>query len=255
MKAERLAEIRKEIENIKFRSSKAGSVISKSGKLIQTAMTYGDELLLRLRDGYEISIDHVKSIKKGKTLEAEARGLMRRVMLGNSVYLADSQKTVESGYFIGHIDSELPKYIFDTKVSVDVKTFENAELTHDDEWQMKTYLLGSLLETGVRKTGYVVKCLLDLPEEMIQKEESKIYRMGGYVTVDDPEYIAECERFRRNNVYPHREDKDRVTPFKVELTDEDIEKINKSGRELREYMLKTFDEWVAKRESSMLLEL
>lgn len=249
MNKERLLEIRKAIETKKFRSSMAGSVVSASGKLIQTGKSYGDSLILEIRDGYKKSIDHVKSIKKGVILEAEARGLVRRVLFGNKTYIADSQREVESEYYRGHIDMETDRFIIDTKVSEDVRTFEESKLTWDNEWQMKSYLYSDFLSTGKLKTGYVVKCLLDLPEELILKEESKIYRYGGYTSADDPDYIEECAQFRANNIYPHREDKDRIMPFKVELLDSDIEKLNKQARELKEYMLETFDEWVAKRES------
>lgn len=239
MKQETIDRVREALKNYKFRSSSAGSVVSASGKLIQTAKTYGDKLLMELINGYKERISS-EAMEKGTACEPEARAMIYRLFFPG-MYIPDSQRVVESDYFRGHIDMEPNGIIIDAKNAQNAKTFMASDLTHDNEWQMKTYLHGN----GTKR-GYVIYCLNDLPEELLNKKIALLWKYGGYESAEDPKFLKEKENLIRSETYPELADEDRVKVFPVELTDADVEKMETCAAQLRQYMIDSFEEMVAR---------
>lgn len=237
MKQETINRVRTALKTYKFRSSSAGSVVSASGKLIQTAMSYGNKLLMELIHQYREEI-HSSAMEKGTACEPDARALIYRVFFPGQ-YIPDSQRMVESAFFRGHIDMEPGGTVIDAKNAENARTFLNAALSYDNEWQMKSYLQA----TGTKK-GYVIYCLNDLPEELLNRKINLAYKYGGFETLSDPEFIKKRDNIIRQETYPEYEDHDRVKVFEVTLSDEDERKMNLCAHLLRTYMQEAFEEIV-----------
>lgn len=247
-------QIRERLKTYKFRSSFAGSVVSTSGKLTVGMKSYGEKLVMELISDYKRKI-YSTAMEKGTACEPESRGLIYRVFFPGE-YIPDSQREIESEYFIGHIDIDRPNTIIDAKNSETDLTFAKAEPTDDNIWQMRTYLMGD------KKTfGWVIYTLNDLPEPLLNRKLSKSYYDNGFdrniswEANQDPRWLAIKDNIIKSETYPNLDDHDRIKPFRIDLTPEHCEHINKCAGLLRAYMQEFFEEFIGNSEKNRSLNL
>lgn len=242
MKQEAIERIRKEISEYKFRSSKAGTVVSKSGKVGKEQETYAIECLWKLISPHTDEEIGTDAIIKGHLCEGENRRLIGRLLFPGE-YIKEGQRRVSSPYFIGHLDYEHRDIIIDAKNSENFRTYMKAELTYDYERQMQTYMLGASLEDGRDKKGFIAYTLMDTPEQLIEGKVSKEFALLRKRYGDDAGIDVEEVRRKviQRETYPLLEDVDRVKLFPVVLSQKDIQDINETGRNLRAEMQNLFE--------------
>ena len=177
------------------------------------AKTYVQELYLYDKFGIRQEIDS-KYIDKGNIVEDASIELARIVLDLDEAEKNEIQ--IENDYLIGTPDVWNDKVLLDVKSSWSASTFPFFD-THLKnkmyEWQLKAYMwLTEMSES------YLVYCLVQTPEILIQDEIRRTSWKRGEIDISD-ETDNDVREFHNIDHIPAW---DRVKSFKVELTDEDI---------------------------------
>jgi hypothetical protein len=171
-------------------------------------------------------------LEKGIVCEPESIELAVRVLFPELEGTPGSELKNEEHYsndFVqGTPDLIIGDAVIDIKTSFTAHSFPLTaeEPSSDYYYQVQTYLA----LTG-KSVGYVVHCLVDTPENLIQDELYRYARKNGLI--DCPEDVE--SDIREAHLYSRLPDKLRIKSFVFERDDKTIEKIYKRVEECREY--------------------
>jgi hypothetical protein len=201
-------------------------------QLSKGAKTYIKEVWLKNEKGFEEEITD-KKLRKGIQGEEDAINLISFVdgimYVKNEERKHDHHITGECDVVTDFKDLEFEgtffdsvKVIDDTKCSWNPRTFMNATLTTDYEWQGRAYLY--LYDADIFRLRH---CLVDCPPDVYQDEFKKFCWNHNVLDPEFPEYKEVIEQFKRNYLYEHsglytREE--RVKTFNV-VRDYDLEEV------------------------------
>lgn len=199
---------------------------SKSEVLSQTAKTYIQELVLE--DIYGIKKEFSsRYTDKGNIQEDESIELAARVL--DLPFCTKNDEYFENDFIKGTPDLVLDDEIIDIKTSWDGSTFPwfAEELpTKDYYWQ----LIGYMWLTG-RKNGRIVYALVDTPEDIVLDEIRRTSWKKFELEVSD-----ETEKeVRAKHEFNHIPENLRVKEFKVEYSEESVNKIIDKIKAAKEY--------------------
>ena len=152
----------------KFRCSALGNIISKSGKMTQGVQTYLQEIFIEETTGIRKQVSS-KYFDKGNLCEQNAMQILQEALYPNSFVRAFKTK-LSNDFVQGTLDVDMPDYLYDIKNAYDRFTFGKAECSWDYEWQVKAYLW-----LKGKTKGRLFYTLCDMPEELIQEEEIKLF--------------------------------------------------------------------------------
>jgi CRISPR/Cas system-associated exonuclease Cas4 (RecB family) len=231
------------MDKLKIRASQLGLFMSKSGKLIQGGKTEALKLWLKHQYGYD-EIVTSPAMTKGTELEADAIEIVQKVLGGEKRINSDiramlcagkkytnDQKAVSFGYYndylTGSPDVILKDAIEDIKVSMNIRTFYEAELTDLYEWQLQAYMW----LTGRKKARLIYVAMPD-PDWMVM---SKVGALTYQVRDEDMiAHYADQIRHNAKCVLKLPLEK-RIKVFNVEYSQEKIEQIKSIVNQVREY--------------------
>jgi len=222
--------------NYKFRSSGVGNIVSKSGKLTQGVKTYVAQKRLEKLKDFRIEITS-KYFEKGNLTEQAGLAMLNRCLYPGT-FLHKNTKSESNDYITGTCDAITPDgIVYDIKNAWDWETFRKAELTHNYEWQLKAYcwLYG-------KPHGRLMYCLNDMPDEMIDDEERKLFYAKKFPPIDHPEYDEARAELERRYKYDNYSDWERFKIWDVPLLPGDIDRIKSAVEAAREYMAQLDEE-------------
>ena len=215
---------------MKVRCSALGRIMteprSKSEVLSQTAKTYIQELVLEdmygIKKEFSSRFTDKGTIQEDLSIELAARVLDLPFCTKNDEYF-------ENDFIKGTPDLVLDDEIIDIKTSWDGSTFPwfSEELpTKDYYWQ----IMGYMWLTG-RKNGRIVYCLVDTPEDIVLDE----IRRTSWKKFE-LEVTEETEKeVRAKHEFNHIPENLRVKEFKVEYSEESVNKIIEKIGAAKEY--------------------
>lgn len=221
------------MKDLKFRCHNLGrlmTVLKTPEKLPAGAKTLIEEMWEENELGYKERV-YVDAMKKGHLCEAASRDLVQEVLGGP--FRKRNTKLFENDFLRGTPDNLEP--LEDIKNAQTVRTFRNAELKNEYEWQIRAYMM-LLNDNGIEcNEGSVIYTLNPDPEEMILEQEKRLYfRYDCDDTNQD--YIDQCAQIRHNNELILKLDPaKRVKVFRV-VRDQELEELIKVRvRVAREY--------------------
>ena len=196
-----------------FRASEC-SVFAARGRAKDEFLTKGAKTLVKdywLRDfkGFSRFMTN-KYVKKGIQMEESAITLVSK--LYNKMY--NKNEIRKFGFHLtGECDILEPEEIVDIKCPWDAKTFINAELDKDYEYQLRAYM--HLYDRPVSHVYYV---LVDCPEDVYQDEYRRFCWQNNIIDDHLPEYQDALEEFKRTLIYPPElyTEEERVKVFTIE---------------------------------------
>lgn len=161
---------------VKIRASCVGKVMVYPDKkeISKGAKTYMKELWLENKYGYKNEVVS-KYLEKGISFEDEAIAMLSD--LDDEFYMKN-EESKDNKFIKGTCDIDHDGTTLDIKNSWDIKTFMNAELSKLYLYQGHSYM--ALYGT---KSFQLVYCLMDATEEMIEKEQEKLY--FRYKSIDE----------------------------------------------------------------------
>lgn len=165
-----------------------------------------------------------KYTEKGNKTEADAIELLER-FYGWPLAMKNTRKE-ENDFMRGECDIELPEMIVDVKSSFSCWTFpifESDIPETDYEWQIQGYM-----HLWKKEKGMVSFCLMDMPDEMIQKE-LRWKLPEGYSKED---YDREYSKF----IYSNHPDHLRIKSFHFDYYPDKIARVEQRVKECRDYI-------------------
>jgi hypothetical protein len=196
----------------------------KASGLSETCKTYLGELWLEEKYGiYKDVVTH--AIMKGLEREEDAITLLaeyREVMMRKNVLRKSND------FITGECDA-VDDEIWDTKVSWDITTFFNAEITSDYQWQGQGYCI-----LWNKPAANIAYCLLDTPANLLQQFiDSQIRKLPDFVTQNEIDQMV--QEIRLKHVFDYIPNNERLKIFHIERDTEKEEQIYERVRECREY--------------------
>jgi hypothetical protein len=201
------------------------------GSMGETCIKALKKIFIKEKYGREREIEN-DYLEKGTLQEPVSLTLLSEV--DNVLYL-ENKKQFKNDFVKGRPDS-LPfnrEKFPDIKTCWDIFTFFNAELTAKYEYQ----LIGYMWLTG-RKESEIVYTLVNTPEHLIEREESRTFYKMGVVDRDDFNYQLACAEIRRCNTFDDIPKEERIKRFTVLYDEEKIEQIKTRLLQCREYLNK-----------------
>jgi hypothetical protein len=224
-------------DNWKARASMVGNLMtqpqSKAAKdnneLSETAKKYLYEEYARFVWGKEPLDVTTKQMAKGNTAEEDSLLLLSTI--DGIIYEKNEQK-VSNDYLIGTPDviCREPLAIKDVKTSWDSKTFISKH--YEGLSNLYYYQLLAYLEITGAKTGEVVFCLVDTPEELIQDELYRAAKRQNCIELPPPKEAA----IRNSMTFEDIPQEQRIIRFQVDYNEEVIHKIRQKIDKCREFL-------------------
>lgn len=224
-----------DFSNYKFRCSQLGDIIPKSGKLTQTAKSKLIEIYVSETYGVFKEITS-KQIEKGNRMESYSIALIDKLFYGG-IFLAKEKERKTNDYISGECDLITPDgIIWDIKNSYDIFTFNNAELSYEYMMQLQGYmwLYGA-------KKARLCYTLNDLPFDMLDDEFRRLFYTGKYLSIESPNYLADCEKLSKKFIYDYLQPYERVKIFDMDI-DMDIQDRIKQGTDEARLYLRTLQD-------------
>ena len=238
-------------DNYTFRSSEAGKIISKSGKLTQGVQTYLTELFAEKIYGVRKEITS-KYFEKGVINEIDGVELLNRT-LHPHLFLSKNHNRFQNDFVQGEIDCETKEIIYDIKNAWDQFTFEKAELTWDYEWQLRAYMW--LWNKHKARLFY---CLTQMPDHLIEAE-AKRYWYREKLDIHNPEGLEMEDvltAFYEKYDFSKLPDEERFKVWEIHHEEEKIEQMQDAVSEARKYLNQLDDERNERiRENRMMMGL
>lgn len=224
------------MKNWKVRASSMGKIISKSGKLTQGVQTYLTEKWVDHKRGIHKEIAS-KYFKKGNLTEQDGIAMLQRTLYPDR-FLRKNTERKSNDYTEGTADLIAPDgVVYDIKNAWDWHTFGRAELKWEYEWQLKAYLW---MWGGTH--GRLFYTLNNMPDELMEDEERKLFYAGKFPSHEDPDFDKAKEELREKYIYDKWPDVERFKIWDVELTDGDAETMVAAVDRAREYLQQLEDE-------------
>jgi len=215
-----------------FRCSSLGDLMANGrGKdqMGATCITALHKIFIKEKYGREREIEN-DYLEKGTLQEPVSLTLLSEV---DKVLYLENKKQFKNEFIKGRPDS-LPTTqdkFPDIKTCWDIFTFFNAELTAKYEYQ----LLGYLWLTG-RKESEIVYTLVNTPEHLIEREESRAFYKMGVMDREDSTYKLACSEIRRTMLFDDIPKAERIKRFPVLYNKEKIEQLKTRLIECRKYL-------------------
>lgn len=182
-------------DNWLCRCSALGKVVSKSGKLTQTTMTFLDEVFISEIYGTKKEA-YGKALDKGIACEEDGFKMLNDVFYRGR-FVAKVKEPKENEFIKGTPDTIIDGCVTDIKNALDLFTFGKAEMSWDYEWQVKGYMFLYNLQKG-----RLFYCLNNMPEHMVLEEQRKMfYTQKKWATFEAPEYLNACDELASAHNY------------------------------------------------------
>jgi len=200
-----------------------------AGNLSETAKSYLRDLWLQDTYGYKEPSTPSIEMLKGLMCEADSMSLVQDVLGGT--FRVKNLETFKQGSLIGTPDCILPDCVEDIKTSWSLRTFYEADGGNSAYyWQAVAYMM----LTG--KPAYrLIYCLVPTPEELLQREYSKLEYAYGRNTAN-PRYFEACDQIKRNNdlITTLPIDK-RIKVFNFALSETDVKAVENKLKKAEEF--------------------
>lgn len=221
-----------DFDDLLFRSSKVGTIISKSGKITQGVETYLKQIYFQVKKGFKEEVTS-KYLEKGKFCEEDSITMLQNTLFrGKNILCVKNKERVSDSFTIGEHDVKVGSTIIDCKNCWDWITFENADLTWEYEWQIRDYMRLNKCDTGI-----LFYCLLNLPEHMLIEKEMQLFRtQKKWATNEDPDFIEACVELRKMYNFEKYPPEERFKAFTIERDIAYENKIIKSVKEARAWL-------------------
>lgn len=194
-------------------------------------------------------------LEKGLLMEQNSLALKSKA---DNVFYVKNDVYYENDFIQGNPDNYQQK-VRDTKSNYDLKTFDEAELTKDYEWQIKGYswLIKEQEKLDYFPEGELVYCLVNNPVSHIENERNRLFYQLGCPNEDNDKWIEIQCQLERNmifdiaefkNEFPHYVFKNtflnfdmpahrRVKTFDVLTTEDDVFNIKRRVLLSRKYLM------------------
>lgn len=189
-----------------------------NGELSKTAKTHLIEVYANKKYGFSKDIDN-KYTDKGNNVEQEGIDMLSLTI---KKPLEKNLETFNNDFFIGTPDIIYDGIVYDIKSSWDWLTFLSNlqdKLNFDYEAQVNGYMDLS----GLNK-AYVVYCLIDTPEHLIESAKYALLRKMNVATEESPEFVVEWIKRRKNMFFSNHPLEERILIFRVNRDEELIQK-------------------------------
>lgn len=223
-------------DTYKFRCSAIGKIVPKP-KGRGGELTYIKECFIGEMHDIRKDISS-KYFDKGNLCEQDAMQILQDALYPKS-FVKSFKKHVSNDFIQGTPDVVMSDYLYDIKNAYDRFTFANAEKTWEYEWQIKAYLW----LTGKTK-GRLFYTLTNMPEELIQDEERKLFysHRPKFISTEQKEYLEACEELRKKLDFTKMAIHERFKLWEIELTDSDIETMKTAVINGRNHMKELYKE-------------
>lgn len=223
-------------DNWLCRCSALGKIVSKSGKLTQTNMTFLDEVFISEIYGTKKEA-YGKALDKGVACEEDGFGMLNQVFYKGR-FVAKIKEPKQNEYVKGTPDCIVDGCVTDIKNALDLFTFGKADMTHDYEWQVKGYMLLYDLQKG-----RLFYCLNNMPEHMVMDEQRKMfYTQKKWATMESVDYLMACEELAQAHNYDHMTLAHKFKFWDLERSVNDDVIIHNSVTTAREYLNKKYED-------------
>lgn len=200
-----------------------------AGNLSETAKSYLRDLWLQDTYGYKEPSTPSVEMLKGLMCEADSMSLVQEVLGG--AFRVKNLVTYKKGSLRGTPDCILPDCVEDIKTSWSLRTFYEADGTNSAYfWQAVGYMM--LARTSSYRLIY---CLVPTPEELMQREFSKLEYAYGRNT-QHPHYIQAVEQLKRNNdLITSLPIEKRIKVFNFALSEADVKAVETKLKKAEEF--------------------
>jgi len=188
------------------------------------------KIFIKEKYGREREIEN-DYLEKGTLQEPVSLTLLSEV---DKVLYLENKKQFKNDFIKGRPDAfavDNRDKFPDIKTCWDIFTFFSAELTAKYEWQ----LLGYMWLTG-RKEAEIVYTLVNTPEHLIEREESRAFYKMGVMDREDSTYKLACSEIRRCMIFDDIPKAERIKRFPVMYKEEKIEQLKTRLMECRKYL-------------------
>ena len=199
----------------------------KGDELIQTTLTYLDEIFIEVVHGRHEETKS-KYLEKGKLCEIHGFKLLDRV---RGVYHHQYKgQRLKNDFISGMPDCRVPHGL-DVKVCWDLWTYYNANVEKDNEWQGIGYAWLDNQEQWI-----FAKCLVDTPDHLIEREKRSLFYEMKVEYEDDPDYQMAVAQLIKNSKFEDIPEAKRVKEFIVKRDKEKEELIKKRVVKCRQHL-------------------
>ena len=226
----------------RFRASQAGKLMtdsrSKSEAISETTKEYLREAYINIHYGRSKDIVS-KFIQKGNLSEEDSLTILSRV---EKKFFTKNEDHFSNDFLKGTPDiiekNDAGIVIFDTKTSWDIFTYFKAKHSPVDKmyyWQLQSYM--DLTGSNI---AYLVYCLVNTPEKLIESEKRKFAWNAGIMDSDSEisqEALASIEKLCIYDDIPIQE---RVHKIMIERNQDDINRLHERVIECRKWMNENF---------------
>lgn len=198
-------------DNWKVRASATNKILSASGKIIQGIETFLKEEYNRIARGYFEEFTS-KYTDKGNWREEDTMSVLQQTILKGH-FPVQNKERLTNDFVMGKCDVHLSKrnLIVDNKNSYNWKTFDDASLTKDYEMQLRSYMWLWNCDEAI-----LFYCLQNLPEQMLQDEERKMfYGQKKWTSFEDTGFEIACNELRERLNFEKFPIEDRFKCFKI----------------------------------------
>lgn len=210
-----------------FRCSALGHIMAGKEGLGDTAKSYLLRIYIKEKYGRAKNISNMY-IEKGLLCEGQSITLLSFV--DDKLYVKN-KKRFRNEFIQGEPDIITEETVDDVKTNWDIFTFFDADLSDLYEWQLRAYMW----LTGKRKAR-LRYCLVNTPEHLIEREESKTFFQMGVRDRDDTDYLLACAEIRRYSLFDDIPQAKRVRTFWIEHSEEKIKILQARILECRKYL-------------------
>ena len=210
-------------------------------KLSDTCISYLKEVYVFQKYGKESvgGSERSKYTLKGKAVEDESIMMLSRI--DEKEYIKNELREVNE-FFTGEADilynynpeNKSCDFIKDIKSSWDFSTLLSnvgSSLNPMYWWQGQVYM-----ELYGAMEYEVAYCLTNMPQDMIDSEKFRIFRLLNAVTEEDPEYLKAVEKMEFNYTFDEVPICERVLKFPFQKDDKAIEKLKAKWIECRVWL-------------------
>lgn len=234
-----------DFSNIKIRCSSLGSLMTEpqsktdkdAGNLSKTAQKHLIDVYIAEKYG-RIRDIQTKQIAKG--IEAEQASIellslyLKKPFNKNEERISNEYVSGLPDLYNGN-DIKNTDLIIDIKSSYDLWTFMANVPDKLDSiyyWQ----LMGYMWLTGATNS-YVAYCLVNTPDNIIQKEKYWMLQKMNVVSEESPEFIRESAKIEFNMTFDDISIAERVLLFPVKRNEDDIFRIQNKVEKAREFLI------------------
>ena len=234
-----------DFSNIKIRCSSLGSLMTEpqsktdkdAGNLSKTAQKHLIDIYIAEKYG-RIRDIQTKQIAKG--IEAEQASIellslyLKKPFNKNEERISNEYVSGLPDLYNGN-DIKNTDLIIDIKSSYDLWTFMANVPDKLDSiyyWQ----LMGYMWLTGATNS-YVAYCLVNTPDNIIQKEKYWMLQKMNVVSEESPEFIRESAKIEFNMTFDDISIAERVLLFPVKRNEDDILRIQNKVEKAREFLI------------------